>query len=69
MTDPLGTMSLISKVESAGCNRRWASDAHQPRPAVRRRLLGQPIGVPRFENDRVDFVPTKRLILFGGPEL
>ena len=132
MTDPLGTMSLISKVESAGvqppeigevldycpnhgiaqliwliarCDEhglrancrdavgvagihaawddigdvigmgrneaidRRASDAHQPSPAVRRRLLGQPIGMPRFENDRVDFVLTKRLVLFGGPEL
>jgi len=24
--------------------------------------------MPRFENDRVDFVPTKRLVLFGGSE-
>jgi prevent-host-death family protein len=27
------------------------------------------IGMPRFENDRVDLVLTKRLVLFGGPEL
>ena len=25
--------------------------------------------MPRFENDRVDFVLTKRLVLFGGREL
>jgi len=48
---------------------RRASDAHQPRLAARRRLLGQSIGMPRFKNDRVDFVATKRLVLFGGLEL
>ena len=48
---------------------RWAGNPHQPGLAARRRLLGQAIGMPRFENDRVDFVLTKRLVLFGGPEL
>ena len=25
--------------------------------------------MPRFENDRIDLVLTKRLVLFGGTEL
>ena len=64
--DDIGDVIRMRRKEAVD---RRASDAHQPRLAVRRCLLGQPIGMPRFENDRVDFVPTKRLILFGGPEL
>ena len=48
---------------------RRASNTHQPRLAARRRLLGQPIEMPRFKGDRIDLVAAKRLILFGGPEL
>src|SRR5262249_40989241 len=48
---------------------RLASNPHQPRSAVRRSFLGQPIGMPCFKDDRVDFVITKRLVLLGGRQL
>jgi hypothetical protein len=45
-------------------------------PAMRTSLARQPIvaswsahGMPRVKDDRVDFVATKRLVLFCGPEL
>src|SRR5262249_73352 len=40
---------------------RLASDTHQLRSAVSRRLLGQPIGMSCFKYNRINFVATKRL--------
>src|SRR5690349_13147034 len=48
---------------------RPASDANQSRFAARRNLLGQPIGMPRFKYNRIDFVATERLVLLGRCDL
>src|SRR6516165_801065 len=47
---------------------RLARDAHQPRSAVSRSLLGQPIGMSCFKYNRVNFVATERLVLLGRCE-
>jgi hypothetical protein len=43
---------------------RRTGDPHQPRPAAGGRFLGQPMGMPRLENDGVDPVARRPV---GGP--